>query len=200
VATGAWLASAARNLHRERQLDFTLPDSTGRYQQQVFIATGSQSDAARRRQLEREGREVVIAGAGAYVEGRPLVDALAQKGFRSAFLLAGPRMLETMLRDAVLSRLYVTVTHRLLGGESFHSMIEGAQLQAAGRLKLATLYLDSASSNGTGQFLRPVRAAAPHRCASVVAPDLDRAAATFTRKAGGPLFDESGISLPRTRR
>ncbi len=133
-------------------LDFTLPDSIGRYQQQVFIATGSQTDAARRRQLEREGREVVIAGAGAYVEGRPLVDALAQKGFRSAFLLAGPRMLETMLRDGVLSRLYVTVTHRLLGGESFHSMIDGPQLHAAGRLKLATLYLDSASSNGTGQF------------------------------------------------
>jgi len=52
----------------------------------------------------------------------------------------------------VLSRLYVTVTHRLLGGESFHSMIEGAQLQAAGRLNWPLCYLDSASSNGTGQF------------------------------------------------
>jgi hypothetical protein len=52
----------------------------------------------------------------------------------------------------VLSRLYVTLTHRLLGGENFRSMIEGAQLQEAGRLKLGTLYLDSESSNGTGQF------------------------------------------------
>jgi riboflavin biosynthesis pyrimidine reductase len=133
-------------------LDFPLPDSVGRHGQQVFIATGSQSDAARRRQLEREGCDVVIAGSGSYVEGGPLVDALAQRGFGSAFLLAGPRMLETMLRDGVLSRLYVTLTHRLLGGENFRSMIEGAPLQAAGRLKLATLYLDSESSNGTGQF------------------------------------------------
>jgi riboflavin biosynthesis pyrimidine reductase len=133
-------------------LDFSLPDSIGKHQQQVFIATGGQADAARRHQLEREGCEVVIAGAGSYVEGRPLFDALAQKGFRSAFLLAGPRMLETMLRDRVLSRLYVTLTHRLLGGENFRSMIEGAQLQEAGRLKLGTLYLDSESSNGTGQF------------------------------------------------
>ena len=133
-------------------LDFPFPDSLRRHRQQVFVATGRQIDAARRRQLEREACEVVIAGAGSYVEGRPLVDALAQRGFRSAFLLAGPRMLETMLRDEVLSRLYVTLTHRLLGGESFRSMIEGAQLQAAGRLKLATLYLDSELSNGTGQF------------------------------------------------
>ena len=133
-------------------LDFPFPDSVRRHQQQVFIATGKQTDAARRRQLEREGCEVVIAGEGSYVEGRPLVAALTQRGFRSAFLLSGPRMLETMMRDGVLSRLYVTLAHRLLGGESFRSMIEGPPLQAAGRLKLTTLYLDSESSNGTGQF------------------------------------------------
>ena len=133
-------------------LDFPFPDSVRRHRQQVFIVTGRQSDAARRRQLEREGCEVVIAGEGSRVEGGPLVQALAHRGFRSAFLLAGPRMLETMLRDRVLSRLYVTLTHQLLGGESFHSMIEGASLNAAGRLKLAALYLDSESSNGTGQF------------------------------------------------
>jgi riboflavin biosynthesis pyrimidine reductase len=133
-------------------LDFPFPDSVRRHQQQVFIATGKQADAGRRRELEREGCEVVVAGEGSYVEGKPLVAALAERGLRSAFLLAGPRMLETMMRDAVLSRLYVTLTHRLLGGESFRSMIEGPQLQDAGRLKLTTLYLDSSSSNGTGQF------------------------------------------------
>jgi hypothetical protein len=61
-------------------------------------------------------------------------------------------MLETMMRDGVLSRLYVTLTHRLLGGESFRSMIEGPPLQGAGRLKLTALYLESSSSNGIGQF------------------------------------------------
>jgi riboflavin biosynthesis pyrimidine reductase len=133
-------------------LDFPFPESVKQHRQRVLVATGRQTDPARRRQLEREGCEVVIAGEGSYVEGGPLVGALARQGFRNAFLLAGPRMLETMLRDGVLSRLYVTLTHRLLGGESFHSMIEGAQMQAAGRLKLAALYLESESSNGTGQF------------------------------------------------
>jgi len=133
-------------------LDFPLPESVKRHRQRVLVATGRQTDPARRRQLEREGCEVLIAGEASYVEGGPLVGALARQGFRSAFLLAGPRMLETMLRDGVLSRLYVTLIHRLLGGESFHSMIEGAQMQAAGRLQLAALYLESESSNGTGQF------------------------------------------------
>jgi len=86
-------------------LDFPIPDSVRRHQQHVFIATGRQADAARRHRLEREAWEVVVAGEGAYVEGKPLVDILEQKGMRSAFLLAGPRMLETMLRDGVLSPL-----------------------------------------------------------------------------------------------
>jgi riboflavin biosynthesis pyrimidine reductase len=133
-------------------LDFPLPDSIGRHGQRVFIATGTQADAARRRQLERQGFEVVIAGQGAHAEGGPLVGALGQRGLHSAFLLAGPRMLETMLRYGALSRLYVTLTHQLLGGESFRSMIEGPELGPAGRLKLIALYLDSDASSGTGQL------------------------------------------------
>jgi riboflavin biosynthesis pyrimidine reductase len=133
-------------------LDFPFPESVKRHRQRIFIATGRSADAARVRQLAREGYEVVIAGEASAVEGKPLVNALAQRGYRSAFLLAGPRMLETMLRDRVLSRLYLTLIHRLLGGEHFHSLIEGPEMHAAGRLKLAALYLDSTSPNGTGQF------------------------------------------------
>ena len=133
-------------------LDFPFPESARRHGQRVFIATGRSADAARVRRLEREGYEIVVAGDGSAVEGGPLVGALAQRGYRSAFMLAGPRMLETMLRDGVLSRLYLTVTHHLLGGEDFHSLIEGPAMHAAGRLKLAALYLDATSPDGTGQF------------------------------------------------
>jgi riboflavin biosynthesis pyrimidine reductase len=133
-------------------LDFPFPESIWRHGQQVFVATGKAADAARVRQLERQGHEVIFAGEGASVEGRPLADALARKGLGSAFLLAGPRMLETMLRDGVLSRLYVTITHQLLGGEAFHSLIEGPEMGAAGRLKLKSLFLDPSLPEGTGQF------------------------------------------------
>lgn len=133
-------------------LDFPFPESVRRHGQPVFIATGRSAAPVRLRQLERQGYEVVIAGGGSWVEGRSLVDALALRGYRSAFLLAGPRMLETMLRDGVLSRLYLTLIHRLLGGEHFHSLIEGPELHGTGRLKLAALYLDSGLPDGTGQF------------------------------------------------
>jgi hypothetical protein len=52
----------------------------------------------------------------------------------------------------VLCRLYLTLTHQLLGGEHFHSLIDGSEMGAAGRLKLAALYLDTGSPNRTGQF------------------------------------------------
>jgi len=133
-------------------LDFVFPASIRRHGQRVFVATGKSPDPARVRLLEGEGYEVVIAGEQAMAEGRPLVEALAQRGYRSVFLLAGPRMLETMLRDGMLSRLYLTLTHHLLGGEHFHSAIEGPEMHATGRLKLASLYLDAPSPERTGQF------------------------------------------------
>jgi len=133
-------------------LNFPFPESVRRHGQHVFIATGKSADVARVRRLERAGYEVVVAGTRSAVEGRPLVDALAKRGYRSAFLLAGPRMLEATLRDGVLARLYLTLTHQLLGGQHFHSLIDGLEMHAAGRIKLAALYLDSASPNGTGQF------------------------------------------------
>jgi riboflavin biosynthesis pyrimidine reductase len=133
-------------------LDFPFPDSLGRHDQQVIIATGAGAETVRVRRLERQGYEVIMAGEGKQVQGAPLTRALAQKGFRSLFLLAGPSMLETMVRDCVLSRLYVTITHQLLGGQDFHSLIDGPEMQGAGRLRLNSLYLDCASSGGTGQF------------------------------------------------
>lgn len=89
-------------------LDFPIPESIRGDDQEVFVATGESADAARVRALETEGYEVVRAGGGTMVEGRPLVEELARRGLRSAFLLGGPRLLETMLRHGVLARLYVT--------------------------------------------------------------------------------------------
>jgi riboflavin biosynthesis pyrimidine reductase len=98
------------------------------------------------------GIEVIFAGRENEVEGGALTAALGRLGFFSLYLLAGPRMLETMLRDRALSRLYVTVTHRLLGGQPFHSMIDGPLIGVAGRLKLrctTTLLQPNARGNGS---------------------------------------------------
>ncbi len=133
-------------------LDFPIPDSLARASQRVLIATGRQAPPDRVEALRARGYPVIVAGDGAWVEGAPLVRALGALDFRSLYLLAGPRMLATMLRDGVLSRLYLTVAHRLLGGESFHTMTAGPGLGNAGRLRLSSLHYDTAAPDGTGQW------------------------------------------------
>jgi hypothetical protein len=60
--------------------------------------------------------------------------------------MAGPQMFETVLRDRQISRLYLTIRHRLLGGERFHTMIPGPRLDRAGLLTLHALYYDQGQS------------------------------------------------------
>jgi riboflavin biosynthesis pyrimidine reductase len=48
-----------------------------------------------------------------------MIRILAERGYRCLYLLAGPQMLETVLRDGSLSRLYLTMTHQLIGGRRF---------------------------------------------------------------------------------
>ncbi|MFP5516505.1 MAG: RibD family protein [Alphaproteobacteria bacterium] len=133
-------------------LDFPMPDSPARHGQRVVIATGAAAPAERIAQWRAAGFEVLVVGSGASVEGGPLVDELGRQGLRSIYLLTGPRMLDTMMRDRRLSRLYMTTAHRLLGGESFHSMLAGRELGDAGRLRLCALNYDSSAPDGTGQF------------------------------------------------
>ncbi len=133
-------------------LDFPMPDSPARHGQRVVIATGAAAPAERVARWRAAGHEVLVAGAAASVEGGALADELGRQGLRSIYLLTGPRMLDTMLRDRRLSRLYLTSVHRLLGGESFHSMLAGPELGDAGRLRLCALHYDASAPDGTGQF------------------------------------------------
>jgi riboflavin biosynthesis pyrimidine reductase len=133
-------------------LDFPLPPSLAQHGQRVLIATGAAAPADKVARLRAQGYEVVVAGHGRYVEGGALTRALGERGFRSLFLLAGPRMLETMLRDRVLSRVYLTIAHCLLGGAAFHTLVAGPELGAAGRLRLSSLHYDAAQPNGAGQW------------------------------------------------
>ncbi|MBA2492567.1 MAG: RibD family protein [Gammaproteobacteria bacterium] len=133
-------------------LNFTVPDSIAAHGQTLYVATGQAADPARARALQAQGCKVIFAGADQAVEGAPLVDALGRLGYRCLYLIAGPRMLETMLRARRLARLYLTISHRLLGGERFHSMIAGAPLGTTGGLALRNMYYDRGASDGFGQW------------------------------------------------
>ena len=135
-----------------RTLDFPIPASLERHEQPVHIITANNAPADRVAFWRDHGCEVVFAGTGASVEGAPMIRALGARGYARLYLLAGPQMLETVLRDRALSRLYLTVTHQLIGGELFHTLTSGPRLGPVGRLHLHTLYYDAAAPKGTGQW------------------------------------------------
>src|SRR5262245_61897527 len=135
-----------------RSLDFPIPPSLERHEQPVHIITADSAPADRIAFWREHGCEVVFAGQGASVEGAPMIRALGARGYARLYLLAGPQMLETVLGDGSLSRLYLTLTHQLIGGEMFHTLTSGPRLGRAGRLQLHTLYYDPAAPKGTGQW------------------------------------------------
>jgi riboflavin biosynthesis pyrimidine reductase len=135
-----------------RTLDFPIPPSLERHEQQVHIITANDAPAGRVAFWRERQCDVIFAGSGASVEGAPMIRALASRGYGRLYLLAGPQMLETVLRDGSLSRLYLTLTHQLIGGEIFHTLTAGPRLGRAGLLRLHTLYYDAVAPKGTGQW------------------------------------------------
>jgi riboflavin biosynthesis pyrimidine reductase len=135
-----------------RTLDFPIPPSLEQHEQPVHIITGHGAPAERVALWREHGCEVVFAGPDASVVGATLIRTLGARGYARVYLLGGPQMLETVLRDGSLSRLYLTLTHQLIGGELFHTLTAGPRLGGAGRLQVHTLYYDPVAPKGTGQW------------------------------------------------
>ena len=60
-------------------------------------------------------------------------------------------MLHTMVRDRQLHRLYLSVSHQLLGSRNFKTLLDGEELSRCS-LRLNSLFFDESSDNGCGQF------------------------------------------------
>lgn len=132
-------------------LDFPLHPSLKENGQKIYIATGQGTDPGLRDRWQQQGLEVLLAGQSDSVEGGPLIAALAQRGYRNIYLIAGPKMLHTMLQDQQLDKLYVSISHQLLGGTIFKTLLDGERLTRCS-LRLSSLFLHEASDNGCGQF------------------------------------------------
>lgn len=127
-------------------LDFPEPVELG--PEIAWIATGREADAARVRHWQDLGYRVLTAGSGRLVEGGALAAALRAEGLRTIFLLAGPTLLESMAADRQLDRLYLTVTHRLLGGAEFQTMAPGLRaLPGDCRLTQTRLLFDTGDTH-----------------------------------------------------
>ena len=110
-------------------LDFPMHPSLKENNQQVYIATGQNADKDKIEKWQSEGYEVLITGKSKNVEGKPLIDALSDKNYKHFYLIAGPKMLHTMVNDQQLTNLYLTHAQQLLGGNIFSTILDGDTLK-----------------------------------------------------------------------
>ncbi|MES9833910.1 MAG: dihydrofolate reductase family protein [Candidatus Thiodiazotropha sp. DIVDIV] len=133
-------------------LDFPLHPSLEEHQQAVYIATGKEADPLRVRDWQAKGCHVLFAGEHNQVQAESLMPSLKELGFKSVYLSAGPQILDTFVRDRLLACLFCTVTHQLIGGTDFHTMLPGPLLGKEGDLRLHSLYYEPGVPGGAGQF------------------------------------------------
>jgi riboflavin biosynthesis pyrimidine reductase len=129
------IASASRN--------FPMHKSLHEHAQKVYIGTAKNAGPDRIRYWRDLGYPILITtGKDRMAQGASLIHALPGLGFKSIYLIAGPQMLDTMVRDKQLSRLYLTITHQLIGGMDFRTLLTGSTLGPEGNLKLNSMYYE----------------------------------------------------------
>lgn len=128
------------------RLDLPIPETLLRSGRPVYVVTGRATDRSQVRRLERLRVRVLECGRGSAenVDGGALVEALAREGFGNIDMTAGARLLHTLLAAGALDRLYLTQAYRALGGESFDTMVTGAQLDPPATLELRSAHYDGA--------------------------------------------------------
>src|SRR5690606_31096140 len=78
-----------------------------------------------------------------------LVEALEREGHRTIAMISGGHVLETLVADGVLDRLYLTLACRIVGGLAFDTLFSGPELAPAAGFELAALH-DDAGVGGDG--------------------------------------------------
>jgi len=138
-----------------RSLDFTIPELLIENGRKVLIFTSSNPDPERVARLEDEGGEVIVTeeGIDGGVDGAKMVAHLTLMNYKVIFSASGPKILHMLLSAGVLDRLYITQTSRILGGDPFATIVEGATFDPPYDMRLNTLYFDPYAPANLGQLL-----------------------------------------------
>jgi len=112
----------------------------------IYVFTTERTNPVREMVLKHHGAHVIHAGSAEGVNGGALRRQLAGLGFSSAYMIAGPHVHGTLIKAGALDRLFLTTHYSLLGGNEFHTILQG-ELAAAPRLELKSLYLDAEPGN-----------------------------------------------------
>lgn len=134
-------------------LDFPAPRALLRERRTIRIFTVDTAPAERFAELTAEGLIVERFAGNGRIDGKDVVARLAALGYRRAYCVAGPQVLHTLVSAGCLDTLFLTTVHRLLGGEGFATIMQGALLDAPVDYRLRWLYYDADAMDGAGQML-----------------------------------------------
>lgn len=132
-------------------LDFTIPDVLTQDGRKAIFFTTANPDPKRVREIESKAGQVIVAGENS-VEGILFAQRAFELGYRVIYSGAGPKILRLLLADGVLNRLYLTFANRVLGGNPFATIVDGALLEPTADFKMNALYFDAAGVDGLGQL------------------------------------------------
>jgi len=129
-------------------LNFPIPEVLRAGGRKVIVFTKADPPMDRVREIEAKAGQVIVAREGS-VDGRWLADSLADLGYNCVYSSAGPKIFHLLLEGGVLSRLYLSFASRLLGGQPYATLVEGALFNPVIDMALNALYYDP---SGTGQL------------------------------------------------
>lgn len=145
-------------------LDLPIEQVCHSMQRSVYVATGEHADEEAVNRIERAGGKILFAGVERKVDGQTLVQRLTELGFRSIYSIAGPGVLETLLTAGVLDRIYLTQVHRMLGGASYDTLLEGNLLSPPADFSLDALYYDANDDDDCSQMFGIYNRTAAKHC------------------------------------
>ena len=115
----------------------------------IYIITVKSADEHRKQALQDMGAQVLVT-VGDRVDGMAIKTHLVAQGYRSAYMIAGPAVHQTLLAAGVLNRLFLTTHLSLLAQNDFHTILQGDMQPVA--LSLRSLYLDNIGGQMFGQY------------------------------------------------
>ncbi len=132
-------------------LNFPIPDVLKAGGRRITVFTSADPPMDRVKEIEAKAGQVIIAGEQS-VDGQKMAEMLYELGYRTVYSSAGPKILHFLLEAGILDRLYLSFASRILGGQPYASLSEGALFNPAVDFVLNRLYLDASGLDGSGQL------------------------------------------------
>ena len=132
-------------------LNFPIPEVLTAAGRKVVVFTTALHNPERVPLIEAAAGRVYVAGEES-VYGELMVQRMHELGYHTVYSAAGPKVLHLLLAGGALSRLYLTYTSRLLGGQTYATILEGPSFDPPVDLTLSALYHDPLVHDGLGQL------------------------------------------------